>query len=118
MPKGALFVGWGPLIPGREEAAAKVLGEAIQYLDRLRREGTIDSFEAVALEPHGGDLAGFVLAKGDQEKVARLRINDEFVRIAIRVQLVHNNVGVVGAWTGAEMESLFAVWDEEERELT
>ena len=30
MAKGALFVGWGAIIPGREEAAPKVLNEAVQ----------------------------------------------------------------------------------------
>src|ERR671928_154888 len=54
MAKGALFVGWGALIPGREAAARRVLGDAMQYLQRLQQAGTIDSFEAVALEPHGG----------------------------------------------------------------
>ena len=118
MSKGALFVGWGALIPGREEAAQKVLKEAIQYLQRLQQEGAIDSFEAVALEPHGGDLAGFVLVKGDKEIVAELRVSAEFVRITARVQLVHSHVGVVGAYTGAEMQTLFQMWDQQTEELT
>jgi hypothetical protein len=118
MAKGALFVGWGALIPGREAAAQKVLNEAMQYLQRLQQGGTIDSFQAVALEPHGGDLAGFVLVTGDKETVAQLRVSDEFARIAARVQLVHSNVGVVGAYTGAEMQSLFEIWDRQTEELT
>jgi hypothetical protein len=118
MAKGALFVGWGALIPGREGAARRVLTEAVQYLRRLQEEGVIDSFEAVALEPHGGDLAGFVLLKGDREAISRIRASDEFTRIAVRVQLVHAHVGVVGAYTGAEMQSLFEVWDRQEEELT
>ena len=116
--KSALFVGWGALIPGREKTARSVLGEAMQYLRRLQKEGTIDSIEAVALEPHGGDLNGFVLVKGDQERLARLRVEDEFVRIIVGVQLVHSNVGVVGAYTGAEMQSLFAIWDQQEEKLS
>ena len=118
MAKGALFVGWGALIPGREGAARRVLNEAVQYLQRLQREGTIDSFEAVALEPHGGDLTGFVLVRGDREAISRMRVSDEFARIAVRVQLVHTHVGVVGAYTGAEMQSLFEEWDRQEEDLT
>jgi hypothetical protein len=38
MAKGALSVGWG-LIPRREEAAREVLGEAVQYLHRLKQVG-------------------------------------------------------------------------------
>lgn len=118
MVQGALFVGWGALIPGREGAARTVLNEAVQYLERLRQAGTIDSFDAVALEPHGGELTGFVLVRGDQEAISRMRVSDEFTRIAVRVQLVHTHVGVVGAYTGAEMQSLFEVWDRQEEELT
>jgi len=71
----------------------------------------------VALEPHGGDLAGFVLIRGDKEEVAKLRGDDEFVRTMVSVQLVHSKVGVVGAYIGAEMQSLFQMWDEQEAKL-
>ena len=117
MAKGALFVGWGALIPGREKAAKQVLGEAMQYLHRLEQEGTLDSIEVAALEPHGGELEGFVLVKGEKEALARLRVDDEFVRIIVGVQLVHNKVGVVGAYTGTEMQALFGMWDEQEDTL-
>ena len=117
MAKGALFVGWGALIPGREDAARKVLAESVEYLQRLQWEGAIDSFEAVALEPHGGELAGFVLVRGDRQAIAQLRVTDEFTRIVVRIQLVHTHVGVVGAYADAEMQSLFEVWDEQEAEL-
>ncbi len=117
MAKGALFVGWGALIPGREKVAQNVLGEALQYLQRLQGEGAIDSIEAVALEPHGGDLDGFVMVKGDKEVLAKLRVSDEFVRMIVGVQLVHQKVGVVWAYAGAEMQSLFTMWDQQEEKL-
>jgi hypothetical protein len=89
MAKAALFVGWGALIPGREEAAGKVLEGAVAWLTELQRQGRIDSFEPVALGPHGGDLAGFVLVKGDKDAIAELRYSDEFVRISAHIQRVH-----------------------------
>ena len=112
MEKAALFVGWGALIPGREEAAGKVLQGAVEYLGRLQGEGRIDSFEPVALGPHGGDLAGFVLVKGDRAAIAELRYSDEFVRISTQIQRVHQSVGAVDAFTGAEMGQYFAMWDD------
>jgi hypothetical protein len=112
MKKAALFVGWGALIPGREEAGGNVLAGALQFLQQLQEQGRVDSFEAVALDPHGGDLAGFVLVKGDKDAMSELRMSDEFLRILVRVQRVHQRVGVVNAYTGAEMQSLFAMWDE------
>ena len=117
METGALFVGWGSIISGREEAAARVLGEAMQYLERLKGEGTIADLEVVLLEPHGGDLEGFVLVKGEREAIARLRIDPEFVKTIVGVQLVHQKVGVVGAHTGAAMGSLLRMWSEQEARL-
>ena len=40
-----------------------MLGEAMRYLQRLQQEGMIDGVGAVGLEPHGGDLYGFLLVK-------------------------------------------------------
>src|SRR5947207_1210960 len=138
MAKGALFVRWGEIIAGREKAAQTALGNAMQYCMRLQREGRIDSFEVVSLELHGGelmgfvvlkgdkeaiaqlrvdDLMGFVLLKGDKEAIAQLRVDDEFVSVIVGVQLVHRKVGVVGAYMGAEMQLLFAMWDEQEERL-
>jgi len=117
MSKAALFVGWGAIIPGREKAAQKVLAEAVEYLVKLQQEGEIDSFEPVALEPHGGELIGFVLVRGEKEKVSQLRTSEAFARIMIQVQLVHTNVGVVGAYMGAEMGALFHTWDSETEAL-
>ncbi len=118
MAKGALFVGWGAIIPGREKTAANVLGEAMEYCGRLQQDGQLDSFEAIVLEPHGGNLEGFVVVRGDKDKLAQLRVDDEFVRMIVGVQLVHTNMRVVWAYTGAEMQSLFAMWDQQEEKLT
>lgn len=117
MAKGALFVGWGEIITGREKVAPRVLGEAVEYLQHLQNEETIDSFEVVILEPHGGDLGGFVLVKGDKDLIARLRVDEDFTRVIVGVQLVHQKVGVVGAYTGVEMQNLFQLWDQQEGKL-
>lgn len=81
-----MFAEWGALIPGREEAAQKVLNETMQYLKRLQN-GTIDSFQVVVLEPHGGDLASFVLVKGDGCPIAgERRIRAAYRSNATRAQ--------------------------------
>lgn len=112
MVTSALFVGWGALIPGREEAGGAVLQESMSYLQTLREGGRIDGFEAVALAPHGGDLAGFVLVKGDRDAITELRGSEEFRRITTRMQRVHQHVGEVEAFLGPELLRYFALWDE------
>lgn len=106
MIKGALFVKWGAIIPGREETALKVLNEAMQYLLKLKQKDIIDTFDTVMLEPYGGNLSGFVLVKGEKDTIARLRVSDEFTQLIARVQFVHSHVDVVYAYTGAEMQAL------------
>jgi hypothetical protein len=88
MAKGALFDGLGAPIPGREKSAHGVLEEAGRYCARLQQEGRIGSFKWVALEPHGRDLEGFVLVRGEKEELAQLRVDDGFVRVIVAVQAV------------------------------
>lgn len=117
MATGTLFVGWGSIIPGREKTASRVLGEAMGYLEGLKAGGVIESFDVVLLEPHGGELEGFVLVKGDRQALAQLRVDASFVKIVVGVQLVHAKVGVVGAYSGAEVPSMLQHWDEQEARL-
>jgi hypothetical protein len=117
MAKGVLFIGWGPAVRGRERQAVKVFQEALAYHQRLQQSGRIDSFEPIALEPHGGDLEGFLLVKGDADKLAQLRIDQEFVSLNTRAQLVVENFGVVGGFYGAELQALFADFDAAASEL-
>ena len=108
MAMGALFVGWGAVVRGREQKALEVFQEAVQYYSRLQQQGEIQSFEPVALEPHGGDLEGFLLIKGDPDKLARMRGSDEFIALTTRAQQVVDNVGIVGAFVGGDLQNLFA----------
>lgn len=118
MAMNALFIGWGPVISGREQKSLQVFDEVIQYYTRLQQQGEIDSFEPIALEPHGGDLNGFCLVRGEPEKLNRLRNSEEFIRLNTRGLLVVDNLGVVGAWTGAELNSLFEDYAKQLGELT
>jgi hypothetical protein len=97
MADAALFIGWGPAVRGRERQALTVFGEAVEFYRQLQQAGEIESFEPVFLEPHGGDLAGFFLLRGEREKLARLRVRDDFTRLVARALLIVEGFGVVGA---------------------
>ncbi len=64
MADHALFVGWGEVVPGREQRATRVFGETMAYFGRLQQEGAVAGVEPFFLEPHGGDLGGFFLVRG------------------------------------------------------
>ncbi len=97
MADAGIFIGWGEVVRGREAEAVEVFNETIAYYARLQEEGTIESFEPVFLEPHGGDLYGFVILRGDAEKLATLRVSEEFTQLMLRAGLIVDGLGVVGA---------------------
>ncbi|SRR6266498_1270738 len=112
-----LFVGFGFPVRGREQKAAQVFNEAVELWTRLQNEGEIESWDAVFLEPHGGDLGGFFLLRGDQEKIARVRGSDDLLRVATRAQLIVDNFGLVGAEMGERIGTQMQLFLESAGEL-
>jgi hypothetical protein len=45
MASGALFVGWGEPVPGREKAALDIFNTSMEYWGRLQADGKIESFD-------------------------------------------------------------------------
>ena len=97
MADAGLFIGYGIPVRGRERQAVRVFGEALEYFARLQQQGEIESFETVFLNPHGGDLNGFTLLRGDPDKLSSIRTSDEFVmRLSVRADLITEGFGVSG----------------------
>lgn len=111
MADAALFVGFGTTIPGRERRALAVFNEAVAYYTRLQQQGEIESFEPVLLEPHGGDLGGFLLLRGERDKLHRVRRSEEFERLSARAGLVVHSFGIVGAAIGEGLARQFALFE-------
>jgi hypothetical protein len=118
MADAGLFIGWGAPVRGREAKGLEVFSEALGYYGRLQQEGVIEGFETALLEPHGGDMQGFVLLRGSQERLAQLRVDDEFVRLSTRASLVVEGVGVVGAALGDGLEQAIGTYREAISDLT
>jgi len=118
MADAVLFIGWGTVVPGREQQSLQVFGEGVAYWQRLQAQGDIESFEAVQLEPHGGELAGFVLIRGEREKLEQVRYSDEFLRLNARAALVVQNFGVVAGFSGDALNQQFAMFQEQASDLT
>jgi hypothetical protein len=117
MADAGLFVGWGAPVRGREAKGLEVFSEALAYYARLEQDGVIEGFETAILEPHGGDLQGLVLIRGSQEKLAQLRVDDEFVRWSTRADLIVEGLGVIGAALGEGLEGAIATYQEAISEL-
>jgi hypothetical protein len=108
MTDAALFIGWGATASGRERKAVDLFGESLRFLTNLVVEGRVASVEPFFLEPHGGDLEGFFVVRGEQEELNRIRTSDEFQRLAVKAQVLVQNFGVVGAVTGERLNKHMA----------
>jgi hypothetical protein len=118
MADAAIFVGWGQVVRGRETKALAVFNESLAYYAGLQQNGTIESYEPVLLSAHGGDLAGFVLIRGDRSKLDALKATDEFTRQTFRANLIVENLGVIDAAIGASLASGMASFAAQIGELT
>jgi hypothetical protein len=96
----ALFIGWGAVVRGREKQALQVFQESMEYYGRLQQEGRIEGFDVVLLAPHGGDMNGFVVLRGDRQALEDIRFSDEFERLLVRAASIIDAPGVVPAYTG------------------
>jgi hypothetical protein len=117
MADAGLFIGWGEVARGREKYSLQVFNEALQYYAGLEQDGKIESSEVVLLEPHGGDLQGFILVRGSEEQMSTLRADEEFGRQIQRAIFVVDRVGVVSAALGAGLESVISTFGEEAEKL-
>jgi hypothetical protein len=96
----ALFIGWGAVVRGREKQAVQVFQESMDYYGTLQQDGRIESFDVLLLAPHGGDLAGFVVLRGDRKALAEIRFSDEFERLVARASAIIDSLGVLPAYGG------------------
>jgi len=113
MAEAGLFIGWGQVVRAREQRALEVFNDNMQYYAGLEQQGRVESWEVALLEPHGGDLAGFVLLRGSVDQMNALRADEEFQRRTQRADLIVDGLGIVGAVLGDGLGDAMAVYQEE-----
>jgi hypothetical protein len=117
MADAGLFIGWGEVVRGREERALEVFNETIQFYGQLQADGRIESFEPCLLEPHGGDLQGFVLLRGSQEQMDDVHSDEEFERLMTRANFIVDNLGVIQAAIGEELGRQIGIYQAQVAEM-
>ena len=108
----ALFIGWGAVVRGREKQSLQVFQESMEYYGKLQQDGQIDGFDVYLLAPHGGDLDGFVILRGDRQKLAQIRFSDEFERLLVRASAIIDRLGVVPAYSGEALAQQMGVFQQ------
>lgn len=112
MAEAALCTMFGEPIPGREKQALEVYGESVQYWTRLQQDGQIESFDLTVLAPTGGDVNGFILARGSANQIDALRRTKEFMQMINRVQLVVSHLRVIDAYVDEGLAQIMSQYQE------
>ncbi len=110
MADAGLLIGWNRVIPGRDHQAVALWEEMLVYLRRLHAEGQIERFEPVLLGAHGGSLNGFVLVRGGQESIDRVRNSEEFLLFNVRANKTLEGFTVVRAHFGDEAAKILRLY--------
>lgn len=110
MSYNVIFMGWSRPVPGREALSAEHFQEVLQDLGAAQQAGTIQSFQAVLLNPHGGDLNGFVLVQGESSKLDAYMASEEFQAHSIRAGLYLEGFGIVRGATGELLMEQMGRW--------
>jgi hypothetical protein len=109
MADRVVFCMWNKAVPGREAAASASFRDAVAYCQRLQEAGEIESHDEVFLDPFGG-LGGFMLVKGQGDKLARLLMAPEWLQMCIRGNATMDGFGVVGGTTGEAVPQLLEMF--------
>ena len=110
MGTNVVFFAWNRSIPGRERDSAAHFQQFVQYLGGLKQAGTIQSFDTVLLDIHGGDMNGFFLIRGDPAKLDALMANEAWVAHMVRASFNMEGGGHVRGVTGDAVMQRMELW--------
>lgn len=110
MGSNVVFFGWNRPVPSRERMSAQHFEEFVKYLGDLQRKGTIQAFDIVLLDSHGGDLNGFFLIKAESAKLDALLSTAEWVGHMTRAGLHLEGSGAILGVTGEKVAERMALW--------
>ncbi len=98
-----IILGWNRAVSGREKQSVELFTEFVGYVTSLQTEGKITGFEPVFLDPHGGDMNGFFLIKGEPAKLDAIVGSDAWVEFATRGAIIMQGFGVIRGAAGEEI---------------
>jgi hypothetical protein len=80
------------------------------YLTGLQQKGVIKSFDCVLLHPHGGDLNGFFVIRGESQQLGEVVSSKEWNTQTIRATIHLQGFGVIRGLTGDLVKERMAAW--------
>ena len=99
---------------GREDRALDVFNETIELYGQMQSDGRIESFEAALLNPHGGELQGFVHPARERgaDRCGRAATRTS-QRVMTKASLIVDNLGIIPAAISEGLARAMAIYQEE-----
>ena len=113
MADAGLFIGWGEVVRGREDRALDVFNETIEFYGQLQSDGRIEDFEVALLDPHGGELLGFVMLRGSEDQIDAVHRDQDFQHLMTKASLIVDDLGIIPASIGEGLARAMAIYQEE-----
>ena len=105
-----LFIGWNRVVAGREQQDMQLWQKSMEFYGGLQSSGRIESFEPVLLSAHGGDLNGFIMLRGDAEKLTGVREDSVFIDFAVEAEYCLDGFGIVSGYIGDTIIDQLSRW--------
>lgn len=113
MKTNCVVFGWNRAVPGRESTTGQLFQSFVEYLGAQQRAGSIQSFDIVFVEPHGGSLNGFFLIRGEPEKLDALTATEEWTRQQTKAIVNLDGIALLRGVTGPAVNERMRMWMEE-----
>lgn len=110
MADSGMLIGWDRVVPGDDVHAVELWSEMTVYLKGLHGSGRIEHYDPVMLGAYGGDLNGFVLLRGEQAELDKIRNSDDFLQLVVKANKHLLGFRVLRAHFGAEVAKLMRIY--------
>jgi len=110
MADSGMLIGWDRVAPGDNIAAVQLWGEMLIYFKRMHAEGLVEKFEPVMLGAYGGDLNGFILVRGEQTNLDKVRNSDGFLAMVVKANKTLTGFRVLRAHYGEEVQKILRIY--------
>ncbi len=105
-----LFFGWNRPVVGREKQAMELFQSSLAFWSKKQEAGQIESFEPILLRNHGGDMNGFMLIKGESEKLDAISHEKDFINLVMQLGLAVDGFGVIRGYGGEAVQAMMGEW--------
>jgi hypothetical protein len=111
MDRNVIFFAWNRAVPGREKISGQHFEEFVAYLGGKAQNGAIESFDVVFLDPHGGDMNGFFLIRGNSGSLDALTATAEWTEHMTRAALHLQGAGAIRGATADQAMKRMELWN-------